>query len=351
MASAPPNSGSNDGTVVLTANVAAVRLVVAESGEDLSDRVNPRLQSLQLTESREDRADKLELTLQNSDGKLAPLRKGMVLTLALGWLRGSEVKVGLVDKGRFTVDEVEKAGPPDVVTLRARSADLGGAYRKRRNKGHRDTTLGAVVSRVAKANGYRASVHASLASKPIAWAEQAGKSDMAFIRHLGKRFDATATVKDRTLLFAPIAGGQTAASTLLPALTLTKRDGNSWRFTASQREEHDGAEAQYHDHHSARRRTVHSGGKKNPKRLKRVYANHADAQAASDAHHRRQQRSTHSFEYTLALGDAALIPERPVVLNGWDSEIDGLRWSIKEANHSFSENEGLTTRITLDGQV
>lgn len=342
MASAPNNS-------VLTANVAGVRLVT-DAGDDLTDRINPRLQSLQLTESREDQADKLELTLQNADGQLAPLRKGMVLSLALGWLRGSGVAVGLIDKGRFTVDEVEKAGPPDVVTLRARSADLNGAYRKRRNAHHKDTTLGAVVTRIAQANGYRAAVHASLASKPIAFAEQAGKSDMAFIRDLGKRFDATATIKDRTLVFAPIAGGQTAAATRLPALTLTKRDGNGWRFTATQREEHDGAEAQYHDPKTARRHTVRSGGKKNPKRLKRTYATKHDAQAASDAHHRRQSRSTHSFEYTLALGDAALIPERPVVLKGWDSEIDGLRWTVKEANHSFSANEGLTTRITLDGQ-
>lgn len=348
MATQPPSTADHQS--VLIANVAGVRLIT-EGGDDLTDRINPRLLSLQLTESREDKADKLDLTLHNADGQLAPLRKGMILSLALGWLRGDGVTLGLVDKGRFTVDEVEKAGPPDVVTLRARSADLNGAYRKRRTAHHKDTTLGAVVSRIAKANGYRAKVHPSLASKPIAFAEQAGKSDMAFVRDLGKRFDATATVKDRTLIFAPIAGGQTAASTNLPALTLTKRDGNSWRFTATQREEHDGAEAQYHDPKTARRHTVRSGGKKNPHRLRRTYASKQDAQAASDAQHSRQQRATHSFEYTLALGDAALIPERPVVLKGWDSEIDGLHWSIKEVGHSFSENEGLTTRITLDGKL
>ena len=40
-----------------------------------------------------------------------------------------------------------------------------------------------------------------------------------------------------------------------------------------------------------------------------------------------------------------------MTLKGWDSEIDAIKWTVKEANHSFSENEGLTTRITLDGQL
>lgn len=334
---------------VLTANIAGIRLVL-DGGEDLAEKVNPRLIACQLQEKREDQADQLELTLDNSDGRLAPLRKGVVLALALGWIQGSEVPLGLVDKGRFTVDELAKEGPPDTVTLRARSADLGGQYRQRRNKAHRDTTLGALITRIARAHGYRAAVHASLAGKPIAFAEQSAKSDMAFIRELGKRYDATATIKGRTLIFAPIAGGHTAAGTRLPLLTLTKRDGYQWRFSEAQREENDGAQAQYHDPGAARKRTAHAGGKNNPKRLKRTYASKPEAQAAADAQHSRQARASYSFEYTLALGDAAIEPERPVLLQGWDSQIDAIKWTVKEATHSFGGNDGLTTRLTLEGK-
>lgn len=358
MASLPPPERIPPQETVQSANVAAVRLTLpgaeaadgtAAPGTDLSDRINPRLISLGLTESRDEKADKLELTLHNHDGLLAPIRKGVIITLALGWIKGSEVTLGLVDKGRFTVDEVKKGGPPDVVTLTARSADLGGRFRKRRDAIHKSTTLGAVVARIARANGYRSRVHASLASLPIAMAEQRGKSDMAFLHDLGKRYDATATVKDRTVIFAPIGGGQTAAGTTLPTLALTKRHGWTWNFTEAQRDENDGASAQYHDPATARRRTARSGGTTNPRRLRRTYASEADAQAAADAQHQRQGRAQYSFDYELAFGDPAIVPGRPVTLTGWDSQIDAIRWTVKEASHDMGA-DGLKSRITLDGR-
>lgn len=330
------------------ANIAQARISV-EGGGDLTDKITPRLLSFQLTESREDKADKLDLVLDNADGLLAPLRRGAVLQVALGWKQGSDVTPGLVDKGRFTVDEVEKSGPPDRVAIRARSADLTGAYRKRRDAVHKQTTLGALVAKIAKANGLTAKVHAQIAARPIVLAEQAGRSDMAFLTELGKRFDATATVKDKTVLFAPIGQGVVASGLALTPLALTRASGNQWAFTTAQRDEHDGAEAQYHDPAAARRRTAKTGGSQNPKKLKRVYASQADADAAAKAEHQRLKRGVHSFSYTLALGDPAIIPERPVSLKGWDSEIDGISWVVKEAQHSFGP-DGLHTRVTLESR-
>lgn len=332
----------------LKANIAQVRLAI-DGGPDLSDTINPRLVTLQLTEAREDGADKLELVLQNTDGQLAPVKTGATLTLALGWKQGSDVITGLVDKGRFIVDEVEKSGPPDQVNIRARSADLTGQFHRRKDAVHKNTTLGAVIGKIAKAHGLTARVHPSLSGKAVAMAEQAGRSDMAFARDLGKRFDATATVKNKTLIFSPIAKGQTAAGTALPRLDLTRRSGNTWRFTTAKRGDYDGAEAQWHDRSAARRRTAKVGGGKNPKRLKRVYANEADAQDAAKAEHQRHARAVHTFEMQLALGDPAIIPERPVKLQGWDSEIDGVDWVVKQATHSFGP-DGLTTRIELESR-
>lgn len=341
MASAPPTSP-------VRANRAAAQLTA--DGADIAAGIDGRLISLQLTESREDGADKLEVVLDNADGRIAPLRKGAVLGLKLGWLQGSEVTTGLVDKGRFTVDEVEKSGPPNIVTIRARSADLTGTYRKRRDAVHKQTTLGALIGKIAKANGLTAKVHPSLSGKTIDLIEQAGRSDMAFARDLGKRFDATATVKDKHLVFTPIGRGEGAGGTALPPLALTLRDGGRWRFTTAARGEYDGAEAQWHDPAAARRRTAKVGGGSNPKKLKRVYGSEEQAKAAAAAEQQRQARGQHTFEYDLALGDPAIIPERPVTLTGWDSEIDAIRWIVKEATHSFSPNEGLNTRLSLESR-
>ena len=114
------------------ANIASLQLTI--DGTDMADKINPRFLSLSLTEKRCGEADELNNTLHNTDGKLAIPEPCKVITLALGWRSGAGVPVGFVDKGRFTVDDVECSGPQDQVQITARSTDLNGAYRKRRTQ-------------------------------------------------------------------------------------------------------------------------------------------------------------------------------------------------------------------------
>ena len=238
----------------MAANIAAIRLTLQNddgTATDLADKINPRFLSLQLTEKRGGAADELTITLHNTDGALAVPETDAILSLALGWASGDEVAalgvVGLVEKGRFKVDEVELGGPPDTVQIKARAADLSGDYSKRRNQIWKDTSLGAILSTIAARNDVAAQVHGDLAGQAIAAIEQHGKSDMAFVRDLGKRYDAVATWKNRTLLFMPIGAATTASGTPIPTATLTKRDGWGWKFTKADRDQSDGAEADYHD--------------------------------------------------------------------------------------------------------
>src|SRR3546814_5442423 len=101
-----------------------------------------------------------------------------MMQLALGWEKGADVTVGMVNKGSFKVDEVERSGSPDKVSIRARAADLTGSYRERRRKLWKDTTLGAILTEIAGRNALTPRIHPDLASRPIAAIEQAAKSDM-----------------------------------------------------------------------------------------------------------------------------------------------------------------------------
>jgi len=305
----------------MAANVAGLRLAL--DGKDLADKVNPRLLDLTLTEKRGGEADELQITLQNHDGQLEMPTPGKVISLALGWTAGDDVTTGLVDKGRFTVDEVEASGPPDIYTIRARSADLNGGYRKRRTQGWKDTTVGAVLQEIAARNGVTAQVHPDLAGKAIAALDQHGKSDMALVKDLGSRYDAVATWKDRKLIFMPVGSATTASGKTLPALTLTKRQGWSWTFTRAQRDEHDGAEAEWHDQDEGKRRKVSTGGT-NRKKLKRVYASEGDAKQAAEADAAKRKRGGFKFEYELAFADCGIQPNQKVTLSGWSPAIDGV---------------------------
>lgn len=330
----------------MTANVAGVRLLL-EDGTDLTDKINPRLLELQLTEKRGGEADELSITLHNHDGLLAAPSKGKYLSLQLGWISGDDVPIGLVDKGRFKVDEVNERGPPDVVVIRARSADLTGDYRKRRTQNWRDTTIGALLGTIARRNGATAQVHPDLAGKPIAVIEQHNKSDMAFVKDLGSRYDALATWKDKKLLFMPVGSATTASGKAIPVVTIARTDGWMWEAGDAEREEHDGAEAQWHDKGAGKRRTVQRGGP-NRKRLKRVYASQAEAEQAADAAASKGKRGAKRFEYELGYAIPALQPNGKVQLSGWNARIDGLTWLVESVETSFGGQQGLAQRLVME---
>ncbi|MEB0038843.1 phage late control D family protein, partial [Pseudomonas sp. RTS2] len=78
-----------------------------------------RLVSLELTDNRGIEADQLSITLSDHDGLLVMPSKGALAELWLGWS-----DTGLVSKGTYIIDEIEHSGAPDILSIRARSADL-----------------------------------------------------------------------------------------------------------------------------------------------------------------------------------------------------------------------------------
>lgn len=328
-------------------NIPAFQVVL--DGVDITGRIRQRLISLTLTEKRGGEADQLDLVLDDSDGKLAIPKTGVSLLLSLGWKQGAQVTPGLVAKGRFKVDEASHSGPPDQVTIRARSADLGGDYRVRRERSFKGTTLGAVLEKIAGDNGLEPRIDPALATIAIPVLTQHEKSDMALVRELGRKHDATATIKDGKLLFAPIGKATTTTGKKIPALQLTRRDGDRHDYRRVERGKYDGAEARWHDQDAAARKSekVGSTGKGKPKRLKKVYATKADAKAAAAAEARRIARGAAEFDYSLALGRADLYPDRAVTVSGFKAEIDARKWLIAEASHTL-DGSGYRTKLKLE---
>ena len=319
---------------------------------DITEKVRPRLISLTLTEKRGEEADQLDLILDDADGKLELPRKGQLIRLSLGWRQGSDVTVGLVDKGSFTVDEVEWEDVPPTVRLTARSADLTAGFRRPRETSHRDTTLGAIAQKVASANGYRARVAPELADIAVPVLAQHHQSDMSLLRRLGREHDAVATVKDRTLILSPIGKGLTASGKALPALTINRGDGAGARYRELKRDGDAPVEARWHDDKTAERKTVTAGGAKpgagKPRRLRRVYHSEADAQAAAKAAQGKAKRAEAEFEYALALGRPDLYVERPVTLTGFKPPIDAAKWIVAQIDHILDGTGGLATKLKLE---
>jgi hypothetical protein len=337
---------------------------LGEPERDLSGAIGPRLISLSIAEKRGGEADQLDVVIHDHDGTMALPAEGARLRVSLGWTAGADVPLGLVDKGSFTVDEVEYSGPPDIITIRARSADFASAYRVRRERSHRQTTLGAVIRRIASENGLEARISADLAGIQIPVLAQDQKSDMALVHELGRQHDAIATVKAKRLIFSRIGSGTTATGRAIPAGTITRGENDRFSYRRVERAQYDGVEARWHDQDNAKRETVKVAaptaagggpsrgrrGDREVKRLPKVYHSEASARSAADAESRRSKRAGAEMDYDLASGRPDLFPDRPIRVTGFKPEIDAKSWLIAEATHTLDAGGGLKTKLKLETQ-
>ncbi len=324
--------------------VPAFRLTV--DGNDIAMKVSPRLMNLELTDNRGVEADQLTITLSDHDGLLSIPPKGAVLRLWLGWS-----DTGLVDKGTYTVDETEHTGTPDVLSIRARSADLRKGLKTKRERSWSNTTLGKVIGDIAMGNNLTSTVAGALGALPILQLDQANESDANLITRLGEEFDAVASVKAGCLLCIPAGGGKTASGLALPHITLTRADGDQHRYLQADRDSYDGVRAYFYDVHSAKKQEAIAGGGDNLKDLRHTYSDQQSALRAARAEFRRLQRGSATLSYTLAMGRPDLIPELTYTLQGVKDEIDEIIWYGGNVQHSLSPDGGYTVSLELESKL
>lgn len=347
----------------------------AES-KDISTLISDRLQSLTLSDQRGFEADQLDIALDDSDGALALPSRGAVLSLAFGWSDQP-----LIFKGEYTVDEVEHSGSPDILTIRARSADLRGSLMEQKERSFDRTTIGKIVKQIADENKLTPKVAQAFENEAIDHIDQANESAISFLTRLAEKYDAIATVKNGALLFMPTGTGKTASGQNLPKIRITRQDGDSHRFNIAEGNNYKAVKAYWHDTDTGKRgevtidensqvKKVNKKTKKGKeskakkivveqhepitsdsdsiKTLRHTYVTEQSALRACQREFSRLQRGVASFSLTLAYGNAELMPELPVEVSGFKAEIDSTEWIITQVTHSISADGGFTSAIECE---
>ncbi|WNN43755.1 phage late control D family protein [Winslowiella toletana] len=353
------------------------------NSQDITRNFYDRLISLTMIDNRGFEADQLNIELDDTDGKVELPQRGAVLTLWLGW-QGS----ALLNKGDFTVDEIEHRGAPDTLTLRARSADFRGTLNARREESWHDTTLGDLVSTIAKRNKLTASVADSLKKIPVPHIDQSQESDAVFLTRLANRNGAAVSVKAGKLLFLRAGSATTASGAAIPQMTLTRSDGDRHQFAIADRSAYTGVTAKWlhtedpkpqkqkvtlkrkpkegqlralqhpkatpdsketalKKEQEAREDEYMAGEADNVLALTTVYASKEQAMRAAQAKWDMLQRGAAEFSITLALGRADLFPETPMRVSGFKRVIDDQLWLISKVTHNLNNN-GYTTGLELE---
>lgn len=315
---------------------------VSLDGNDLTGILRPRLMSLTITECRAEEADQLDIVLDDTDGALVLPPREAPLSVALGWQ-----STGLVDKGIYLVDEIEHAGAPDTLTLRARSANLTSALRTRTERSFHKQKIRDIVAVIAKAHELKAEV-GTFGDIVVAHIDQVNESDIAFLNRLGKRYDAVATIKEGRIVFVPIKGGQKVDGTELPVHTILRVDGDQHRYHLADRDSYTGVRAFWQDKHKKVRQSVVAGVVGNAKRLRETFASESDALDAARSEWERIKRGTATLTFNFAMGRPELSPQHKVRFPNLKPQIASTVWLIKSLRHQLNDGQGLVTELEAE---
>ena len=359
--------------------------------QDITQVVSSRLINLSLTDNRGLEADTLDLELSDHDGKLALPPRNATISLALGW-KGAP----LIDKGKYSVDEVQFSGgasSADKLTIRARAADLKGTFTEQKERSFHQKKLGEIVNEIAQGNKLKSQVAKELASRLIDHIDQTNESDINLLTRLAEEHGAMCTVKNGTLLFMPLGQGKTASGKPIPLRKITRKSGDSYAFSIAESENYKAVRVYWHDTATGKRgeiiidkntkivkkqrmtkgRTLKDGTvkgrrltkikyntieQKKPvesdndkiKSLRVTYPSEARAITVAKSAFDKLKRGVATFSLNLAFGEPDLIPETPIALSGFKGEIDATNWLITRVTHNLSDG-GFTSQIECELKV
>ena len=353
------------------------KITVTSKGEtkDITSVVSDRLISLSLADNRGFEADQLDIELSDHDGKLAFPSRGAMVEAWIGWQDS-----GLVNKGKYTVDEIEYSGAPDKLTIRARSADLIGSLSTKQERSFEAMFLGALIEFLAKEHGLKAVYDEELGMQAVTHLDQTNESTINLLTRLAEQYDAIATVKNGCLIFIKAGRMKTASGQDLQEVIITKKVGDSYRFSLNEGDNYTAVRAYWHSldngkkgeviidantdiqrKNMATKRGENSKQKKNVlvqtepvesdankmKTLRHVYQSEAKAITGAKAAFSKMKRGVASFSLNLALGNPELMPELPAILIGFKDQIDSTAWIITQVTHSIGDG-GYTCAVEFE---
>ncbi|MEX9613394.1 phage tail sheath subtilisin-like domain-containing protein, partial [Escherichia coli] len=244
----------------------------------------------------------------------------------------------------------------------------------RREKSWHKTTVGEVVKEIAARHKLKMALGKDLSDKPVEHIDQTNESDGSFLMRLARQYGAIASVKNGNLLFIRQGQGKSATGKPLPVITITRKDGDSHRFTLADRGAYTGVIASWlHTREPAKKESTTVKRKHRTKKqkkepeakqgdylvgtdenvlvLNRTYANRSNAERAAKMQWERLQRGVASFSLQLAEGRADLYTEMPVKVSGFKQPIDDAEWTITTLTHTVSPDNGFTTSLELEVKI
>lgn len=322
---------------------------ISANQADITDAIAARFVRMRLSDDTGYQSDLLEVTLADND-PAQPIQippKGAELEVWLGY------DGDLVNKGLYVCDEIELAGWPGTMTIRARAAVYDQTPKGKtdlQSQKVRDwpdgTKLADMVAKIAKEHGMQPAVSASLKSVVLPHQSQTEESDVSFLVRIAKQYDAVVKPSGGKLVVAKRAEGTSISGEDLPTITLDATECTSFRMTQATREKPGTVVAYWHSTAKAKRQEVSVGSGDPVKRLRHHYPTESAAKAAAQGELDKRTRKQSTVSVSMP-GNPRAMAEAKLVLAGFRDGVDG-DWLITRVDHDLDAAAGYVCHV--DGE-
>lgn len=316
---------------------------------DVTAAILDRFVALRMVDEAGIKSDTLEIVLadHDPDNPIQRPRTGAELEFFLGY-DGEAQRMGL-----FVVDEVELAGWPGEMTIRARASPYTdsregkkGLQTQKSRSWVRGTKLSAMVAKIAQENGLEPAVSKSLQSVTLPHLDQTEESDLSFLVRVAKRYDAIAKPAAGKLILAKVGDSKSVSGAALPPIELDAADCTSFRMTLALRDAPGTVVAYWHDKRAARRKEVKVGNGEPTRSLRHWFPTPDAALSAAQAELDKRARGDERLSLSMP-GNPLLVAESPMVLTGFRDGVDG-DWLVKRVSHSLSKAGGYSCDVDCE---
>ncbi len=313
--------------------------VIADN-TDITAAIKRGLLSLRVTDEAGVGSDKVEIKLDDRNGKIALPRTGAELDIALGYQ-----ETGLVRMGLYIVDEVSIASPPQSMTIRAHAADMRQVLKAPKTKTWGAVTLANVVNEIAAAHGLEPRISSDMASIQLPYLTQTEESDLHLLTRLARNHGAITKPVHGKLLFVPKGQAKSVSGTLIAPIFIAGNQLNSWEATFADRDKYGSVQASFHNKQTAEKETIKVGDAQPVYTLRHTYDSIDQATQNASAALERLKRGTGTLNISLP-GDTRLMSEGKITLSGIRTGVDG-EWIATRVEHVL-DNGGYQCRLDAE---
>ena len=312
------------------------------NGLDISTLIKGKLISCNLTDERGGLVDQLVIELDNNDDSLMMPEPDADLQL---WL---PYQGKFVDMGVFKVDTCELSGPPAVISIQARSADISDSLKQKRDISYSQTTLSTVLTTVASRNKLAPTIASKLGATMIDHLDQTDESDLSFIARLGELYDAVSNIKSNHLIFMPAGQAKTTTGAPIESVNIDLDQCEDYRYQ-KRRITYTGVKAFWNDSAYGKRTPELVGADTNPFIIRGSFRSLDQAKNAVIAKWAALQREDIHVELSLDHGNPLIITESPLILQtGFAAEMRALDLITYRIVHNIDESSGYKTSLEAE---